>query len=249
MFREILGSIPRRLRHSLVRMLLDDPQVRHFEPSVLMCADDLLPLPTRKLVDLCLKAANLAAEIDISAVAGRAPKIPGKSISYIDLWPGEHYRLLAALVKLMSPKVVIEIGTAEGLSALSMLRFLPHDGRIVTFDIIPWQEYSPQILTSSDFADGRLTQFVDDLSDAETFRKHIDLISQADLIFIDGPKNGLTEAAIVAALKNTTFRRSPIVVFDDIRFLNMIDIWRELRKPRLDLGSFGHWTGTGIVEW
>jgi hypothetical protein len=29
----------------------------------------------------------------------------------------------------------------------------------------------------------------------------------------------------------------------------MLDIWYNLDKPKLDLTSFGHWSGTGLVEW
>jgi hypothetical protein len=31
--------------------------------------------------------------------------------------------------------------------------------------------------------------------------------------------------------------------------MNMIGIWRGIRHPKLDLTSFGHWSGTGLVEW
>lgn len=41
----------------------------------------------------------------------------------------------------------------------------------------------------------------------------------------------------------------PILVFDDIRAWNMLAIWREIRMPKLDLTSFGHWSGTGLVDW
>jgi predicted O-methyltransferase YrrM len=45
--------------------------------------------------------------------------------------PGEHYRLLAALVKLLQPERVLEIGTFHGLSALALKKFLPSAGKIV----------------------------------------------------------------------------------------------------------------------
>jgi hypothetical protein len=38
-------------------------------------------------------------------------------------------------------------------------------------------------------------------------------------------------------------------MFDDTRVLNMIEIWRRLNRPKLDLTSFGHWSGTGLVDW
>jgi caffeoyl-CoA O-methyltransferase len=44
-------------------------------------------------------------------------------------------RLLAALVAMLRPRSVLEIGTFTGYSALSMAETLPADGRIVTCDI------------------------------------------------------------------------------------------------------------------
>jgi caffeoyl-CoA O-methyltransferase len=44
-------------------------------------------------------------------------------------------RLLAALVAMLKPRNVLEIGTFTGYSALSMAEALPPDGKIVTCDI------------------------------------------------------------------------------------------------------------------
>jgi caffeoyl-CoA O-methyltransferase len=44
-------------------------------------------------------------------------------------------RLLTALVAMLRPRSVLEIGTFTGYSALSMAEALPRDGRIVTCDI------------------------------------------------------------------------------------------------------------------
>jgi caffeoyl-CoA O-methyltransferase len=44
-------------------------------------------------------------------------------------------RLLTALVAMIRPRLVLEIGTFTGYSALSMAEALPPDGRIVTCDI------------------------------------------------------------------------------------------------------------------
>jgi caffeoyl-CoA O-methyltransferase len=44
-------------------------------------------------------------------------------------------RLLTALVAMLRPRSVLEIGTFTGYSALSMAEALPADGRIVTCDI------------------------------------------------------------------------------------------------------------------
>jgi hypothetical protein len=38
-------------------------------------------------------------------------------------------------------------------------------------------------------------------------------------------------------------------MFDDIRLWNMLRTWRTINRPKLDLTSFGHWSGTGLVDW
>jgi len=46
-----------------------------------------------------------------------------------------------------------------------------------------------------------------------------------------------------------SFKTELWVIFDDIRDLNMLQFWRDIAPPKLDLSSFGHWTGTGLVRW
>jgi hypothetical protein len=37
-------------------------------------------------------------------------------------------------------------------------------------------------------------------------------------------------------------------MFDDTRLWSMLRFWRQLPYPKMDLTSFGHWSGTGLVE-
>lgn len=166
-----------------------------------------------------------------------------------EFWPGEHYKLLAGLVIAMQPRVVIEVGTFTGLSALSLKKYLPLDGVLTTFDIVPWDTFRDTALTTSDFADGRLVQRLGDLSDPSVLRSHDGLIRKADLIFVDAPKDGEFEARFIRALEKVDFERPPLLVFDDIRVWNMLTVWRDIKRPKLDLTSFGHWSGTGLVSW
>jgi hypothetical protein len=164
------------------------------------------------------------------------------------IWPGEHYLFLTAMVKVLQPKVVIEVGTDSGLSALCMKRYLPADGKIVTYDLLPWQTVQEGDLTEEDFADGRLEQRLEDLGDPAVFERNRDLIASAEFMFIDGPKNVTFENAFMKHLKTVKFSKPPILMFDDTRLPSMLKFWRELRYPKLDLTSFGHWSGTGLVE-
>src|SRR5580765_1927160 len=73
------------------------------------------------LMELALAACRVAArEVDFSDLAARP-----NCKRWLTVWPGEHYKLLSGLVKVLKPRVAMEIGTAEGLSALAMKKYMP----------------------------------------------------------------------------------------------------------------------------
>lgn len=211
-----------------------------------MCSQDDNPgPPSKSLIDLVLRTAGVALDTDLPAVSARMPSAP----FWPDYWPGEHYRLLAAFVRVLAPRIVIEIGTHTGLSALSLKRYLPDNAVLYTFDVVPWKQIPGTCLRDEDFHDGRLKQIVADLSQPDGFNEHRDKIASAPLMFIDGPKDKLFEPAFLSNLRRLTFSKPAYLVFDDIKDWNMLGVWRGIEAPKLDITSFGHWTGTGIVEW
>ena len=105
-------------------------------------------------------------------------------------------------------------------------------------------------MTSSlDFKDYPLNQVIGDLSIAAVMDAHRDLLQDADLIFVDGPKDGIFEDNWIAGIREISLPKKPLMIFDDIRVWNMLKTWREIEKPKLDMTSFGHWSGTGFVSW
>ena len=135
--------------------------VRHFIPSYALSLDDELFPANQRLVDLSLQAVRSALGIDLSDISQTFPfDAVGR---YINVWPGEHYRLLAAIVKELKPRLVIEIGTATGASSLVMKEYLPQNGKIITYDIIPWNEYPASGFSQRDF-DKQLEQRVMDIA-------------------------------------------------------------------------------------
>jgi predicted O-methyltransferase YrrM len=216
--------------------------------SMIVSAHDDPGPPSPRLIALALTAAEECRTVSLDEVLARfSPNAVYTRTAAI--WPGEHYRFLAALVKLLRPRLVIEIGTAEGGATLVMTQFLPPDGRLVTFDLVPWQRYPNAHLTEADFADGRLQQLAADLSDPSVFAAHAELFAQADLIFLDAAKDGQLERTLLRHFETVRFAAPPIFVLDDIRLWNMIHIWNEIRRPKLDVTSFAHWSGTGLIDW
>jgi predicted O-methyltransferase YrrM len=222
---------------------------RHSELSVVISLDDDPGQPTAALIQVALSAVHAALELDLSDLKDRSPA----AAQFVNRYPGEHYRLLAGLVRSLGVKSVVEVGTYTGLSALALLHELAADGQVTTFDLWPWTQperagiHQPTALREEDFADGRLRQELGNLSDPEIYRRHEELLRQSDLIFCDGPKDGVFEPMFLGQLLKRTRQKPSLLVFDDIRTWTMLRDWRRIRVPKLDVTSFGHWTGTGLV--
>lgn len=229
------------------KLLFRSPvQSRHAEPSMLFFVEPDDPSkPSSDLIELALAGVRAAQQIDVSEISARLKT----GIQYPNIWPGEHYKLLAGLVSVLQPRLIVEIGTATGSSALCLKQFQPKGARLATFDVIPWRKYPATVLTEADFADGTLVQYVDDISQPAQIAKHKALFAEADFIFIDAAKDGRQEQLFLDNFETIEFKHNPILLFDDIRLWNMLKIWSDIKRPKLDLTSFGHWSGTGIVQW
>lgn len=211
--------------------------------TVMMSQEDQHPYPNDRLLDLALAMATRARRIDLGWLADRAGPDERR---YVNHWPGEHYRLLAAAVQELRPRLVVEIGTFTGLSALAMTSCLPPGGRIVSYDIAAWSTFADTALTAGDFHTG-LEQRLGDLSDPAFFAAEQETLAAADLVLLDGPKDGRFEPRFLDLFLPLLQGRDTVLVIDDIRFINMLQMWRDLPHPKLDVTSFGHWTGTGLV--
>lgn len=242
-----MKMIPRMLTKRRWRARPAPPvQARHMEYSMLLSADDDSSHASPRLISVALEAVRAAQTMSLAHLSARLPQPP----YYPDIWPGEHYKLLAGLVATLQPALVVEIGTASGLSALAMKQSLAPDATLATFDVVDLPTLRASwILRDEDFADGRLTVTIDDLTEPATFAKHRALIERAGFIFIDAAKDGVMEQTLLDLLRTVSFRVNPIVMFDDIRLWNMLKIWRHVAFPKLDLTSFGHYTGTGLIDW
>jgi predicted O-methyltransferase YrrM len=208
-------------------------------------ADDEYGRPNERLLGLALDSANRARNITLKEISARMPFPP----YYPELWPGEHYRLLAAVVEILAPRTIIEIGTGSGLSALTMQTRLQDGGKLITFDVTPWQSMPGTQLREADFEKGDLMFYSENLADPLSFPLYLDILKKADLIFVDAAKDGALEDRLMANFSSIPFDSPPLVIMDDIRLWNMLRTWREIRRPKLDVTSFGHWSGTGFVDW
>ena len=75
------------------------------------------------------------------------------------------------------------------------------------------------------------------------------MLESANFIFVDALKDGIQEKKILQKLEQIQLQKNCVVMFDDIRLWTMIKIWREIKRPKMDVTSFGHWSGTGLIDW
>ena len=239
-----MGSLVRGMRQRLrSRSGNEWPTVsaRHQEPSVVYSVDDGAREETQPLVALFLQAALNAQNISLSAVSERCAD--ATTADFVEQWPGEHYRLLAGLSQALEARRVVDVGTYTGLSALSLGHFGAH---VISYDIHGWSTFEDTALHESDF-EGELEQRIGDLSDPAFFFNQTDVLQGADLIFVDGPKDGVFEWKFADLLYSALADKSTVIVWDDTRLMNMVAFWAALSAPKLDATSLGHWSGTGLT--
>jgi hypothetical protein len=211
-------------------------------PSLIYSQEDLMA--SDFLVNLTVDAVKVAWNEKLSC---------GKSnledSQFLNVFPGEHYRILSALVHVTRATSVVEIGTFTGMGSLALRNGLNGNGKVYTYDIIKWDKFGARShLTEADFNDGCVEQIIGDLASDDFFVTNYEILNQADLIFMDAPKDGVFEYKMLEQLSKLEQKPNKLLVLDDIRFVNMIDFWRSISSPKLDVTPFGHWSGTGLVD-
>lgn len=235
-----IGNNSALYKENSLRVLNNPSLIRHFEPSLICSADDD-SRPNQYLIDLAVSGIQIASRESIENF-----DVAISDSIFFNVFPGEHYRLLKALTKILNPEVVVEIGTYTGMGTLSISQGMK-TGLLHTFDIFPWDSMMSHL--NANLMDGtKITQHLSDLSLDGQFEKYKEILDQADLIFLDAPKDGVFEYKILDLFQSLKPKEGRLLIIDDIRFINMIELWRGIKSPKLDVTSFGHWSGTGLVD-
>lgn len=175
--------------------------------------------------------------LDLASFKGAVSWAP--SAEYFDKMAGEEfYRLLSFLANAM-PKgsKLVDIGTYCGLSAnaLSTNREIT----VTTYDIYDHITDNPDANTIRKVANIEYL-LKDCLEDGPA-------LALAKVVVLDvDPHDGAMEAEIFSMLRSVGFRG--VVVLDDIKLNGkMKEFWEGIPERKLDVTSYGHWSGTGIV--
>jgi caffeoyl-CoA O-methyltransferase len=123
-------------------------------------------------------------------------------------------RLLEMLVFLHQPKLVLEIGTYSGYSALSMARALPPDGRIITLEADPAHAAFARRHTERH---GRIA-----VREGDALATIAGLDGPFDLVFLDANKDGYVDyyEAVVPKLAPRGLIVADDTLFDSVQPFN-----------------------------
>lgn len=170
-------------------------------------------------------------ELNAIDLSWAAPYIDNVGKPYFTLPAGrEHYRLLAHLSTLYSHRLILDVGTFHGASAVA-LSANPRT-RVISYDI---QNHRTQAINRPNM-EFRLKNVLEDP----------DCLAQASLILLDTFHDGGFERQFVRSLQEVGFRGT--LLLDDTHLNDAMEtFWQELTMPKTDLTRVGHWSGTGAV--
>jgi predicted O-methyltransferase YrrM len=234
---------PLKAIRDLISLFIDVKEIRHFEPSIICSPSTEERAISNNFFELLLRAIQYAQTNKIIGVSENL-----KDSQFFNVFPGEHYRLIKGLVWATKATEVVEIGTYTGMGSIALSEgFDSRSGCIKTYDIIPYSKFNTHINVQKMFP-VQFEQRIIDLSVEENFLREFNDLSRANIIFLDGPKDGRFEYILLDFLTRLQPTQSRLLVIDDIRFLNMTALWRRIKSEKIDCTSFGHWSGTGVVD-
>lgn len=158
---------------------------------------------------------------------------------------GEHYRLINSLTKSLKLRRVIEVGSFTGMSALV---WLLNKVSLTSIDIVSWKDFEGSVLSDSVVGENLFNQKILNLLDDASFDLMCPEFLAANLIFLDGPKDGVFEQKVVPKLIDLLSGNGSWLLLDDIHLRAMKPCWEEIKNDKYDLSLIGHSSGTGLVK-
>ena len=158
---------------------------------------------------------------------------------------GEHYKLINSLCKSLQIRKVVEVGSFTGMSSLV---WLLNNVSLTSIDIVPWKEFDETVLSDEIVNGSDFNQKILNLLDASTFSEMVPEFMESDLIFLDGPKDGVFEQKIVPKLLTCMQESGAWLLLDDIHLRAMKPCWDAIKNEKYDLSLIGHSSGTGLVR-
>ena len=163
--------------------------------------------------------------------------------NYYDLKSGQQeYRLYSYLSTLFNNITILDIGTLNGRSAISLSH--NENNKVISYDIMDRiKNLDHKIYTKSNI-EFRIKNVLDDLN--KEFIKNI------KIIMIDIDHFYIIEKMIIDKLKELDY--DGIILLDDIihpsqkEFEAMQKLWNEIQDEKYNITKYGHWSGTGLIN-
>jgi hypothetical protein len=170
-------------------------------------------------------------ELDALELSWALPYIDAYNLPYFTQPAGkEHYRLLAHISTLYSHRLILDVGTFHGASAVALSA--NPKAQVLSYDI----ENHRALNIARPNIEFRVKNVLEDP----------DKLAQASLILLDTYHDGGFERQFVAKLLEVGFRGT--LLLDDIHLNEQMEsFWRGVTQPKADMTRVGHWSGTGVA--
>lgn len=147
-----------------------------------------------------------------------------------------YYLWLEEFVRILCPKVVVELGTYQGGSTLHLLAALPKESILVTVD-----KDSNGVLLNG-IVDPRLTVILGDDLSPNVWEQ---IPSNIDFLFIDSEHTS-EQVEKELALYSQKFAPVCHIALDDIHLEEMEKFWGNVKQPKYDISQY-HGSGFGLI--
>ena len=163
--------------------------------------------------------------------------------NYYDLESGkQEYRLYSYLSTLFDNITILDIGTYNGRSAVSLSH--NENNKVISYNINDdIKDLHHKIYTKSNI-EILIKNVLDDLN--EEFLKNV------KIVLIDIDHFYTIEKEIMDKLKELNY--DGLILLDDIKhpspkeFEAMQKLWNEIEDEKYNITKYGHWSGTGLVN-
>jgi WavE lipopolysaccharide synthesis len=198
-----------------------------------------------ELAKLVSRVAVLGGQIDLNPAAAH---LMPQARAALQRWPGSDSRCLAAVAMALEPRLVMEIGPADGLAALVLKSVLAPPCYIFSVRYGPRRHRQNDNAHWDNLDDDRCSDVTLDISLPGTREVITSRMAEADLIVINLDDGRLLEA-ILQEMPDTASRQHPQwVIIHQLRNWSVAPVWHRLKSPKLDLSTFSSNMGIGIAR-
>ena len=161
---------------------------------------------------------------------------------YDDVSGRQEYRLYSYLTTFFNNITILDIGTFDGRSAVS----LSHNqtNKVISYDIENKINNDNHIIYSKSNIQFKVKNVLEDLTE--------DLVKQCKIVLIDIDHYETIEKQLINRLKELNY--SGLILLDDITnhpepIINkcMNRLWDSIDELKFDFTKYGHFSGTGVI--